>query len=398
MRSKVFLAAFLLAFFMASSASAEPLPRSVKEGWGWPVLFLAPQGGWEGEAAQSIGPVLQYVEKGVNDSVEGIKEHDVVFEREATDGSDASSMWAKWKKAGFLAVVSFASSEVNQRLIRAWKVGYPPLLLVNDDVSVIRDSREAVLSGVYSLQLHRSFTTRAMVERAVEVLPPASEVAVISNPLAEYLSRCARSIAIGLREKRLTGEMFWVSGAAGSYNMTAQETLGFGADMIVFLMNEMGTGEFFREVRCMNGSVPLCYGMAPVESLLGLDGLVAADQDYSLEMDRSTRQLKTDVWDVTRVRVKDRAMAAKAYAACQWILGAFKDAEDVSVKSVTEAMARVKGIPLGTEILNISPVTHRPARRIVTYLRVNNGRWIPDGTINLSEIGPGYYFDTPLEQ
>ena len=391
----------LLLLYLPGLAFGDPVARGLREGWVWPVLVLPPSGGWEGSRGKSIAPVISYAQSQVNDSVQGIRGRDVLFELKKDDVENPRLSWESWSKAGYRAVLSFAEPEVNGALVSSWRPGYPPLLLADDSDTSIRSSSGAVLGGVFSLQLHKSFVSRASVEMAGSVLPPSSEVAVFSDLLTPYLSRGARATARGLSQKGMDSEVFWIAGGAqDSYNMVIQEMLGFGADMMVIWMDDISTREIYRQLRNLNGTIPVWSSGASRSGVVLLDGIHTADQDWPiLKQDRELRRLRTDVWDSTRVRVGDSLLAAKTYASCRWIIGALEGSDDDgTVSLVVRSMATVKGIPLAGQALDVSPITHRPAFRSVSVMKADKGKWVEEESFELSESGPGYFFDTPVER
>ncbi|WP_143340796.1 ABC transporter substrate-binding protein [Dethiosulfovibrio salsuginis] len=382
-------------------AFGDSVARGLKEGWVWPVLVLSPSDGWSGPSGQSISPVVSYSQSQINDSVQGIRGRDILFELKKDDIGDPVASWRDWSRSGYRAVLSFAGPSTNGALVEAWRPGYPPLLLADDSDTSIRSSSGGVQDGVFALQLHKSFITRASVEMSSSVLPPASEVALFSDMLTPYLSRGARATAEGLSKKGMDPEIFWIAGGGqDSYNMVIQEMLGFGADMMVIWMDDMSTREMYRQLRNVNRTIPVWSAGAARSGVVLLDGIFSVDQDWPvLKQDRDLRRLKTDVWDSTRVRVGDSLLAAKAYAACRWIIGALEGSDDDgTVSLIVKSMANVKGIPLAGQALDVSPVTHRPASRAISIMRAKGGVWIEEGSIELSESGPGYFFDTPVDR
>ena len=401
MRKGILCLALCLGLFGVSPSFGEVASRAVREGWAWPILVIPPSQGWDGPIGGSVAPVISYIQSQVNDSVRGIRGRNVVFELKKGEVEDPLSSWESWRRAGFRAVLSFADADLNGALVSSWRPGYPPLLLADDSYTEIRSPSGSVLEGVFSLQFHRSFVTRAAVERASSALPHASEVAVFSDMLTPYLSRGARAASAGLSQKGLDPEIFWVAGGAqDSYNMVIQEMLGFGADMMMIWMDDMSTREIYRQLREINKTIPVWSGGAARSGVVLLDGIYTADQDWPvLKRDRELRSFRTDVWDATRIRVKDPLLAVKAYAACSWIIEALGGSDDEGTLSlVVKSMASVKGIPLAGQVLEVNPITHRPISRDVSIMRAEGGVWLDQGSIELSESGPGYFFDTPVER
>lgn len=391
----------LLLMSIQGCAFGDSVARGLKEGWVWPVLVLPPSDGWSGPSGQSISPVVSYSQSQINDSVQGIRGRDILFELKKDDIGDPVASWRDWSRSGYRAVLSFADRDTNRALVESWRPGYPPLLLADDSDTSIRSYSGEVQEGVFALQLHKSFICRASVEMASSVLPPASEVAVFSDLLTPYLSRGARATAEGISKKGMTSDIFWVAGGAqDSYNMVIQEMLGFGADMMVIWMDDMSTREMYRQLRNLNRTIPVWSAGAARSGVVLLDGIFSVDQDWPvLKEDRKLRRLKTDVWDSTRVRVGDILLAAKAYAGCRWIIAALEGSDDDgTVSLIVKSMANVKGIPLAGQALDVSPVTHRPARRTISIMRAEGGVWLDEGSIELSESGPGYFFDTPVDR
>ncbi len=385
---------FSLIFLLVSPLSGfcdSTTERGLQEGWIWPVLVLPPDEGWDSPEGKTVTSVLSYAQSQVNDSVDGIRGRDVLFE----PGKPGEPL----PSAKYRAVISFASSGVNKPLVASWTPGYPPFVLADDAMTEIRSRSGDLLEGVFSLQLHRSFLSRAAVERAGSILPPASEAAIFSDMVDLYLSRSARATSQGLSSKGFDSQIFWVAGGArDSYDMIVQEMFGYGADMLMLWMDEMSTREIYRQIRKINGTVPVWSSAGAVPGVAVLDGVYTADQDEPVVSDPELRRLKTDVWDSTRVRVPDTLLASKAYAVCRWVIGAMEASDDdASIPLVTRAMASAKGVPLGGQSLEISPVTHRPAHRMVSVVRADKGNWIPEDRFLLSESGPGYFFDTPAE-
>lgn len=401
MRKGKLCLALCLSLLVALPAFGEVVSRGIREGWAWPVLVIPPSQGWDGPIGGSVSPVITYIQSKVNDSVRGIRGRNVIFELKKGEVEDPLSSWEIWRKAGYRAVLSFGDADLNGALVASWRPGYPPLLLADDSYTEVRSPSGAILEGVFALQLQRSFITRAAVERSSSVLPAASEVAVFSDMLTPYLSRAARATSDGLTQKGLYPEIFWVAGGAqDSYNMVIQEMLGFGADLMVIWMDDMSTREIYRQLRAENKAIPVWSGGASSSGVVLLDGIYTADQDWPvIKQERELRRLRTDVWDATRIRVKDPLVAIKAYAACSWIIGALGDSDDDgTISLIVKSMASVKGIPLAGQVLDVNPLTHRPAFREVSVMKADGGVWIEEGTLSLSESGPGYFFDTPVDR
>lgn len=392
--------ALCLALLGVSPSFGDVSSRGIREGWAWPVLVVPPSQGWDSPEGESIAPVISYAQSQVNDSVQGIRGRNVIFELNKGEIEDPLSIWNSWRKAGYRAIISFGDRDLNKALVSSWRPGCPPLLLADDPYTEVRSPSGSVLEGVFALQLNKSFVTRAAVERSGSVLSPASEVAIFSDMLTTYLSRGARATSRGLSQKGLDSEIFWIAGGAqDSYHMVIQEMLGFGADMMVIWMDDMSTREIYRQLREVNGTIPVWSGGASRSGVVLLDGIFTADQDLPvIKQDRELRRLKTDVWDATRVRVQDLLLATKAYSACRWIIGALESSDDDgTISLIVKSMASVKGIPLADQVLDVNPITHRPSHRLISVMRAEKGKWIEEESFSLSESGPGYFFDTPIE-
>ncbi len=374
-------------------AWGDSLPRSVQEGWTWPVAVIPSSQGWDVEPGLSVAPAVEFARGQVNDSVMGIREHDVFFRLEPPV-TDAAKRLRDWRNDGFLAVISFAEPETNRQLVKAWSPGDPVLLLADDAETSLRDDAEIPKAGVFALQLHKSYLSRAVTEAYGVLLPSDSEVALLSDVLAASLSQAARATASGLRDRRLSAQVFWVAGGGvDSYKMMAQEMMGYGAEAIVLWMDQVAVRELYHQIRAVSPSVAIWAAGPDPQGIVGLDGIMTADQDRALEMDTTTKALKMDIWDATRIHVQDRPIAAKAYACCRWVFKAFELVGEATPDSVAWAMARSTQIPLGAEIINASSVTHRPASRVVTVVRAKDGRWEAGEILSLAESGPGYYYD-----
>lgn len=355
-------------------AEAAPL-SALKEGWGWPVVVLPPEGGWNSPAGQSVKWALRTAEREVSLTHQGVHGRDVVFLYAPVDTKEeALKRLPQWRAMGAGAILCFASGDLEAGLIQACAYQGPSLILAGGEERRIRDPKGKPCPYLFALDLYRNYRANAFA--ALAGSQGKELMGILSDPYAVDLARTARLSARFLEKRGVPSRSFWMSGQGDDeMGVRLAEMESSGARRVICWLGGMGTRSLWKTAAYYRKSLKVWHG-GPYDPLLqGAEGVLYLEQDAPLqERLKAQDALRWNVLRKTRVRVTDLVLAGKAYALGHWAIGAFLEAGTNAPAPVAAALARNRDVPLLGETLSINPGTHRPHQREVGVMRIRKNQ------------------------
>ncbi len=383
----ILLPAVLFLSFPSSGGSNVSI--GVDDGWIWQIAVLPPPGGWESDAGLSAMAAVRYAELQVKDSPDGVVGRDIHFLQEPPlTGGNVKARLEEWRSKGLPAVISLGGED-DVRLLRPLLDQRGPVF-----ITAFGEDDDIAYEGVphpmmFALDLYKDFRMRAFTEYASKTLEKGATLAILGDRYDPYLDRFARNLGEMLFTAGFSADYFWLPGAGpDSFRMIESEALSGGAEIMVSCAGSMVVREIWRAVRNNENAFGLWYGGAPIQTLLSFNGVHVADQDAPMDQDRAFVRLGRGIWEKTRITVKDRKIAGRAYAVCSWVFEGLRKAGSQTPDKLSKAMGTVKGIPFGSLALTINAATHRPRFRDVAILAVSDRSF--KGAAIFQVAGPQY--------
>ena len=385
-----FAAAFLLVW-AGFPGGASGAPQDA--GWVWNVLVAAPRGGWESDAGKSVRAALSWHEAEIDESGAGVRGHDLRFvylppmEEEAVAGAVLPV------DGNTVAVMSFASPEVDRALIgKVAPLGLPLLLAGGEEVFFHRNDG-TLLPFVFALDLFRDYRSEAFAAYAVRRHTAQDRLALMGSRFTVDQEREAKLCQSSLIDAGFMPMPYWVDASVSdTFALIAEEIQSSGQGVLIAFMGNMAAKELWRAF--MHAFTPwrLWHCGKPDPSFLSFRGMVFADQNLFLEEQGGFQDLKRRLWNTRALRAADSVAAGRADALAQWLvrgLNALTGPEDVLDRAaLLDRLSRVEQVPFGNQRLEINPELHRPRRRQVYILEIRDRSYFLLET--LPTEGPAY--------
>ncbi|MBR1658028.1 MAG: hypothetical protein IJ697_06140 [Synergistaceae bacterium] len=387
---KIFALLVIILCLDASSKGAFPLqpPDERVHDWVWNVLAVPPQGGWNNEPGKSIKTALTWCEREISESSNGIGGHDVkfVFLSESGDILPRTSL----NDPHTAAVMSFAlSQELDSSLVSRLAGSSMPLMIAGGE-NVLIDSGGRPASNIFALDMYRDYRCPAFTEYAKRIFPREKRIALAASRFTVNQEREAKICYSLLDNEGFMPMPYWTDASArDSYYMMSEEIESFEgeeAGVVISFMGSMGAREIWRNFMRLRTSWRLWNAAEPDELYLSCRGMVFADQNVLLSTLGGFIETRRMLWRTRAMQVSDSVAAGRAVALYEW----FKRAVDVMPQPVDDMprgvllrnLAVVKAIPFGNQVLNISPVLHRPSARNVFIVEVRDREYSELDTVN----------------
>ncbi len=381
---KIFALLVIILCLNTSADKAFPLqsPNEKIHDWVWNVLVVPPSGGWESEPGKSIKTALSWCEQEISESSNGIGGHDVKFVfLSLPESSDNPARDITFKfDAHTAAVMSFMLlPEYDRILVSRLEGRNIPLLLAGGE-SVLIDKSGRPVSNVFALDMYRDYRCSAFSEYARRIYPREKRIALAASRFTVNQEREARICYSLLDNAGFMPMPYWTDASArDSYFMMSEEIESFEGDeagVVISFMGSMGAREIWRNFMRLRTSWRLWNVAEPDEIYLSCKGMIFADQNVLLSKLGGFIETRRMLWRTRAMPVSDTVAAGRAIALYEW----FKRAVDLMPQPVDglphgrliQNLGRVKSIPFGNQLLDISPSLHRPSERDVFIVEVRN--------------------------
>ena len=365
--------------------------------WTWDVLVVPPDEGWETTAGRSIQNTLLWHRDEISESGDGVRGRDINFIFLPPLNEDSVKNFVLQPTAASMAVLSFASSQVDRDLIDVVSpTGLPLMLAGGEGVFFYRQGR--LLPFLFSLDLFRDYRCRAFAQYAKKILPSQTRLGIIATRFTLNEEREAKIASDLLTEKDFMPMPFWVdSSVVNTFELVQQELTSYSDGVLISYVGGMATKELWRGMMNLRSSYRLWYGGIPDSSFLSFSALLFADQSLFLETTGGFETLKRSFWTSRTVSVEDKSAAARANALVLWLQSGIHAIQGdlnsmprhSAVADLLVRLKNVKDIPFGNQSLTIDPATHRPRERDVHILETRNRKFYILDTLRIE--GLGYY-------
>ncbi|MBQ9564862.1 MAG: hypothetical protein IJU98_04675 [Synergistaceae bacterium] len=372
----VWLASFCLLLSVAGVGLCAPRASHDHE-WVWNVPVFPPEGGWEGEAGQSVRAAFTWHEAEISDSGGGVGGHDLHFVYLPVLDESSALAAPLPIDARTAAVMSFSTPEVDRVLIERMAGRNVPLFLAGGE-SLLIDRGGRPILNIFALDLFRDYRCEAFALYAKKTLNPEAHLGLAASRFTVDQEREAKICYTFLDEAGFMPMPFWVDASVrDSFRMMSQEVESAADGVVISFLGSMGSREIWRNFMRLRTTWKLWNCAAPDTSYLSSRGMVFADQNLFLMERGGFSELKRRLWNTRVMQVTDIVSAGRADALTEWLKRAIdslspQPIDKLSYPALLQALERVRGIPFGSQKLDIRPELHRPAVRQVYIAEVRN--------------------------
>ena len=391
---KTLLAAAVVCFLLLCGifrAHAETRPQ---DAWTLDILVVPPDDGWDQDAGVSIRRTLDWHNTEVSESGFGIHGHDIDFIYLPPLTEESAGQYTFPITPRTVAILSFASNEVDKLLVdRAEASGVPLLLAGGENVFLFKRGR--IMPFVFALDLFRDFRSRAFADYARLTLPNNARLGIMGARFTLNEEREAKICFDLFSDEGFMPMPFWFDpSVADSFSLIEHEIKEYSDGVLISYVGGMASKEIWRGITAgYQSPYRLWYGGAPDRTFLSFRGMVFADQNMYLEERGGFEQLRRDLWTTRVLAVPNKAAAGRANALAFWLTEALAALPDITGRVNNEALiaalGNVSGIPFGSQTLSIDSETHRPAFRRVWILEVRDRSFFVRETLDVR--GLKYY-------
>jgi hypothetical protein len=345
--------------------------------WTWDGLVLPPDSGWDKNEGVSIQKTLEWHQMETAEKGEGIHGHDInfIFLPPATE--ETANGYAFPLTPRVVAIFSFASDQVNKLLVdKAPLNGVPFLLASGENVFFFKQGR--IMPFLFGLDLFRDYRCRSFLDYAVKTLKSNLRLGIIGTRFTLNEEREAKICFSLFSEAGFMPMPYWLDASVtDSFGMVEQEIKDYGSGVLISYVGGMASKEIWRGITVgYRSPYRLWYGGAPDKSFLSFKGMVFADQNMYLDTRGGFDQLKREMWSSRTLSAPDKVAAGRANALAFWLIEALKalpkETYQANLKSLLSNLENVRGIPFGSQTLDIDKDTHRPSVRQVHMLEVRD--------------------------
>ena len=370
MRKIAFVLLFLLLCGVRFPSSGWAVSSSVP--WAWSVAVVPPPEGWLAEEGVAIRAGLLLLQRRLNEPAEGVRGFDVVFNWEDPLSPEAVSDRVEvWRGRGVVAALSFASAETDLALAVAAGLEGPPLLFGGGETLSLKGSSGIPLPCLFALRQERTYRANALADYALRRGSPV--IPILSDLLEPAFLRAHDEARRRIEARGMpTLSLLFRTSADDILVARMDELLAARAEFALLFLDPLATLDIWALKERRGYPIDLLYGGPFVPLLKVAEGILFADQDHCLETDPQLEHLRDDLWLDEGLRVADRATAARAYALGHWLAEGL-EAAGPELPALVEALQRVEAIPMGSQLLDIDPRTHRPSLAAVAILEIGQG-------------------------
>ena len=192
-------AVFFILFFILSVSAvwAQNKPSDtlsgVKEGWGYPVVVIPPEKGWESNDGRSIKLALRLAEHQISIQREGIQGREITFMFASIQKKEEiKERLPLWKQMKVAVILSFADGGGMDQTLRQLCAEKGPAVLFAEGENINLLSADAKpLPYLFALELPFFYKANAFAERAVKE-KQTRQVTLFSDIKSTQIARGAR--------------------------------------------------------------------------------------------------------------------------------------------------------------------------------------------------------------
>lgn len=370
--------------------------------WVWNVLVIPPSSGWEKEPGKTIKTALTWYEREISESSNGIGGHDISFEfltPPASSDSPAQDINLNFD-LHTIAVMSFALSPEQDKILVARMAGMNVPLLIAGGENVLIDRGGRPLQNIFALDLFRDYRCPAFAEYARKNYNGDKRIALAASRFTVNQEREAKICYTFLDNEGFMPMPYWADASVrDSFAMMSEEIESFEgekAGIVISFMGSMGAREIWRNFMRLRSTWQLWNCAEPDKMYLSCRGMIFADQNVMLSTLGGFVDTKRLIWRTRAMQIEDNVAAGRAVALCEWLERAValmpQPVDTMPRGQLLFNLSRVREIPFGNQILNISPELHRPAARNVFIVEVRNKDYKNIETLNIRGLAyvPGY--------
>ena len=377
-------------------ARADAAPAAVVDvsAWTWDILVVPPDGGWDNDAGVSIRNTLLWHSTEVSEKGDGIQGHDIAFIFLPPLTEDSAGQYTFPVTPRTVAIFSFASNEVNRPLLNSAAATGAPLLLAGGE-NVFFFKNDHIIPFMFALDLFRDYRCQALFDYARSTLSPNSRLGVLGARFTLHEEREAKICFDLFMDEGFMPMPYWLDASVrDSFSMVENEIREYSDGVLISYIGGMASKEIWHGITAgFQSPYRLWYGGAPDRSFLSFRGMVFADQNMYLDERGGFEQLRRVLWMTRVLPVPDKVAGGRANALAFWLNEALaalpRGSGPVNMEALFTNLRNVRGIPFGSQTLDIDNETHRPAFREVYILEVRDRNFFVLDTLNIN--GLKYY-------
>lgn len=358
----------------------------VKEGWGYPVVVIPPEKGWESKDGNSIKWALRLAEREISMKREGIRGHEVTFMFASVQKKEEiKDRLSIWRRMNVAVILSFAGGGgVDQTLRQLCGENGPAVLFVEGENINLSSGDVKPMPYLFALELPFFFKANAFAERASQA-KKSNQVTLFSDIQSTQIARGARLTDALLSAKKIPSTIMWVPAfQQDRFIIPINEAVSSESSTFISWLEGMGTLSIWKSLRTDRIKAQLWYAGIKHPILLDASGIVLVDKDVLLERDiQGKRDISMRIRDLFNRIPDNPVMAAKAYALGSWAIQSYQNSKGRSATALAEQLSLSRNIPLMGENLDIDPGTHRPVSRRVGFLRIADRKYKSDGSVSV---------------
>lgn len=359
--------------------------------WVWNVCVIPPESGWESEPGKSIKTALMWCEREISESSSGAGGHDVRFRLLNVSSDIVTLRNADLSMDNYtIAVMSFAMLPELDRVLVSRMAGRSIPLMLAGGESVIIDLAGRPIPNVFALDMFRDYRAVSFAEYARRIYDREKRIALAASRFTVNQEREAKICYELLDGAGFMPMPYWADASArDTFYMMSEEIESFEgeqAGVVISFMGSMGAREIWRNFMRLRSSWRLWNCAEPDDTYLSCRGMIFADQNILLSSMGGFIETKRLLWRTRAMQINDTVAAGKALALYEWLKRAV-DMMPQPVDAIPRALLlrnleRTQEIPFGNQVLNISPVLHRPSERNVFIVEIRDREYISVDTVN----------------
>ena len=248
--------------------------------------------------------------------------------------------------------------------------------------------------------MFRDYRCSAFAQYAKRIYSREKRIALAASRFTVNQEREAKICYAMLDSEGFMPMPYWTDASArDSYYMMSEEIESYEgeqAGVVISFMGSMGAREIWRNFMRLRTSWRLWNVSEPDDMYLSCRGMIFADQNIMLPSMGGFIETRRLLWRTRAMQVTDTVAAGRAIALYEWFKRAVENMpQPIDAMPRTQLLRnleRVQAIPFGNQVLNISPMLHRPAARNVFIVEIRDREYSPLDTVNTQALAyvPSY--------
>lgn len=390
---KKILFACLLLSCLPSAGVASGMPADttdsllgVNEGWSWPIVVIAPPGGWETEQGESVKAAMRAAEREVSRNRDAIRGREVTFMFSSiANSAELVERIRVWRSMKVDIIVSFGDDAINDSLQYLCRDDGPSVLFSSgENLSLTNRLQGKPYPYLFALDFPYTSRANALAEMVASENPPQN-AAILTDMMSPKLAHGAALNASFLKSRKIPVIDLSVAGfRQDQFIPQVRDAESAGIHNFFSWLDAMATLSIWRTAHRSGKGSTVYYAGDRHRILLDAEGLLLVDKDVLLERnEKGKHDIMIKIRDLFNRVPADPVTAAKAYALGRWTIEAYRHTHDVDNAAIAKALANAGGIPLMDELLSINARTHRPVTRKFGVLRVTAGEFGSYGAVEV---------------